>query len=66
MGVSFYCDVDENGKIIESLIGDRIIPMKQYDYFFYITGKSLETVLQELPNYRVVDRELVFEPSPNE
>jgi hypothetical protein len=55
-----FCNADTNGKIIESLVGDRVIPLKQYDYFFYI-NKDTETVLQEIPNYKIINRELTLE-----
>jgi hypothetical protein len=58
MGILLFCDVDENGNIIESIVGERIIPLRQYDYFFFITGKNTETVLSELPNYTIVNGEL--------
>jgi hypothetical protein len=57
-GVLLFCNIDGSGKIIDSLLGDRVIPTKQYDYFFYIAGKDTETVLNELPNYSVVNGEL--------
>jgi hypothetical protein len=55
-----FCDVDENGKIIDSLLGDRIIPMKQYDYFFYLMD-DIEFVAQNIANYRVVNGQLTLE-----
>jgi hypothetical protein len=55
-----FCDVDADGKITESLSGDRVIPMKQYDYFFYLID-DVETVNQNIPNYRVVNGQLTLE-----
>jgi hypothetical protein len=55
-----FCDVDENGKIVDSLIGDKVIPTKQYGYFFFLTD-DVETVVQNIPNYRVVDGLLTLE-----
>lgn len=60
MGVLLFCDVDENGKITESIVGERIIPMRQYDYFFYL-NEDVETVSQNIPNYRVVNGQLKLE-----
>ena len=60
MGVLFFCDVDEEGKILDSLIGVRVIPMRQYNYFFYLID-NYETVLQKLPNYKVIDGQLTQE-----
>lgn len=61
MGILLFCDVDENGKIIESIAGERIMPSKQYDYFFYIIGSDIETITQNIPNYRVVNGQLTLE-----
>ncbi|WP_141431894.1 hypothetical protein [Bacillus sp. 03113] len=58
MGVLLFCDVDGNGKITESIVGARVVPMKQYDYFFYIADKDAGTVVQGIPDYRIVDGEL--------
>jgi hypothetical protein len=55
-----FCDVDANGKIIDSLLGVRIIPMKQYDYFFYLQ-EDVEIVVKNIPNYKVVDGQLTLE-----
>jgi hypothetical protein len=55
-----FCDVDGEGKIIDSLIGERIIPMKQYDYFFYLMD-DVETVASNIPNYRIVNGQLTLE-----
>lgn len=63
-GVLLFCDVDENGKLVESFVGERIIPMKQYDYFFFLT-EDVEIVGQNIPNYRVVDGQLKLTDAPN-
>lgn len=55
-----YCDVDYQGKIVDSLLGDRIIPLKQYDHFFYLT-EEIDTVVRNLPNYRIVNGQLTIE-----
>lgn len=60
MGVLLFCNVDEDGWITDSIFGDRVIPMRQYDYFFYLADKNTETVAAELPGYRVVDRQLML------
>jgi hypothetical protein len=60
MGVLLFCDVDENGKIIESLVGQRVIPMKQWGHFFYLMDET-ETVVNNIPNYRVVNGQLILE-----
>jgi hypothetical protein len=63
MGVLLFCNVDADGVITESLFGARVIPMQQYDYFFYIADKDEAMVAEELPKYRVVDRQLVLSES---
>jgi hypothetical protein len=60
MGVLLFCDADEQGKIIESLVGERIIPMKQYQHFFYLR-ENVEDVALNIPNYRIIDGQLTLE-----
>jgi hypothetical protein len=60
MGTLLFCDVDQEGKITESIQGEKIIPMKQYDYFFYLMD-DVETVASNIPNYRVVNGQLTLE-----
>lgn len=60
MGILLFCDIDENGKITDSLYGERVIPMKQYDYFFYLQ-EEVETVGANIPNYRVINGQLTLE-----
>lgn len=60
MSVLLFCDVDENGKILESYIGERIIPMKQYDHFFFL-NEDEETVVSNIANYRVINGQLTLE-----
>jgi hypothetical protein len=61
LGVLLYCNVDVDGLITDSIFGERVIPMRQYDYFFYLVDKETETVAAELPRYRIVDRQLILE-----
>jgi hypothetical protein len=58
-----FCNVDEEGNIIDSLFGDRVIPLKQYDYFFYLTDE-VDTVAQNIPNYKVVNDRLTLAYAP--
>jgi hypothetical protein len=60
MWTLLFCNADEAGVITSSLIGDKVVPVEQYDYFFFIPSKSPETVVEELPNYRIVNRELTL------
>jgi hypothetical protein len=60
MGVLLFCDVDQEGKIIESYVGERIIPMKQYDYFFFL-NEDVEVVTANIPNYTVINGQLTLE-----
>jgi hypothetical protein len=55
-----FCDVDDEGRIIDSLLGDRIIPLRQYAYFFYLQ-ENVETVISNVPNYRIVNGQLTLE-----
>jgi hypothetical protein len=64
MGFLFFCNVDSEGNIVESISGEKIIPMKQYDYFFYVTGKDYDTFLRELASYKVINGQLTLETSP--
>jgi len=59
-GVILFCDHDEEGKIIDSLTGERVIPQRQYMCFFYLVGTTTEQVLANIPNYRVVNGELTL------
>jgi hypothetical protein len=52
-----FCDVDEDGNVVDSLLGDRVIPMRQYHHFFYLL-EDVEIVLQKIPTYRVINGEL--------
>ncbi|MDQ1003956.1 hypothetical protein QFZ28_004356 [Neobacillus niacini] len=55
-----FCDVDENGKIVDSIMGERVIPMRQYHHFFFLAETS-EIVAQNILNYRVVNGQLTLE-----
>ncbi|WP_141432411.1 hypothetical protein [Bacillus sp. 03113] len=57
-GVLLFCNTDMEGKIIDSLVGERVIPLQQFDHFFFISEKDLETVKQELPQYRIIDNQI--------
>jgi hypothetical protein len=58
-----FCDVDENGKIVDSIMGERVIPMRQYHYFFFLV-ESPVIVAQNIPNYIVVNGELTLPDAP--
>lgn len=45
-----YCNVDEDGEIVEAILGPSIIPDKQYDYFFYSSDKG---VYNDITQYKV-------------
>ena len=42
-----FCNTDEEGNITESLKGERVVPNRQYDHFFYMQDDI------EVSNYRV-------------
>lgn len=50
-----FCNVDDEGNIIEGISGINIIPGKQYDYFFYREENDKIDMLK----YKVEDRRLV-------
>jgi hypothetical protein len=58
-----FCDVDQEGSITDSLIGDRVIPMKQYDFFFYLS-EEVNSVTENISNYRVVNGQLTLTDAP--
>ncbi|WHY01882.1 hypothetical protein [Neobacillus sp. DY30] len=58
-----FCDVDDDGKIVDSLLGDRVIPMRQYQYFFYLQ-EDVEIVIQNIPNYKVLNGQLTLSYAP--
>lgn len=55
--IQIYCDVDENGNIIDALMGERIIPDRQYDFFFMVTDAE---IMKNIDKYKVINRELVL------
>ncbi len=59
MGYLVFCDVNQQGNIIESLIGKHVIPDRQYDCFFYTMD---EGVMEDITLYKVdmETRELVL------
>lgn len=59
MSVLLFCDVNSEGRITESFAGVRIVPSKQYDHFFYL-NEDVEVVTQNIPNYQVIDGNLVL------
>ncbi|MBT2682666.1 hypothetical protein [Bacillus sp. ISL-37] len=50
MNILVYCDTDNDGNIIDALIGANIIPSRQYDYFFFSTDAG---VLEDIAQYKV-------------
>jgi hypothetical protein len=48
--IQFYCDVDENGNIIDAIAGEMIIPERQYDYFFMLDSWDIPN---NIDNYKV-------------
>ncbi|WP_342045910.1 hypothetical protein [Bacillus sp. OTU530] len=60
MAVLLFCNTDEEGNLTASLVGERVIPLQQYSHFFFIDDKDLETVKQELTNYKVINQKLIL------
>ena len=50
-----FCNVDEDGNIYEGVVGNNIVPNKQYDYFSYLGEERID----DLMKYKVIDGELV-------
>lgn len=50
MNYLLFCNVDENGNIIDSFSGVNIIPSKQYEYFFLTQDKG---VVEDISKYKV-------------
>ncbi|MGE6370657.1 hypothetical protein ACQKDB_16135 [Planococcus kocurii] len=42
--IQLYCNVDDNGEIMQSFIGLNIIPGESYDFFFLISGEQAENI----------------------
>ncbi|RDW18048.1 hypothetical protein CWR48_10615 [Oceanobacillus arenosus] len=51
-----YVDVDENGVITDAEIGKRIIPSKEFRYFFITEDEEMLTYPEK---FKVIDNELV-------
>jgi hypothetical protein len=58
-----FCDIADDGKIIDSLLGDRVIPMRQYQYFFYLQ-EDVEIVIKNISRYRVINGQLTLTDAP--
>lgn len=53
--IQLYCNIDDDGNIVEVLTGQHIMPTKEFDEFFMI-DKQQEL---NLSKYKVEDRKLV-------
>jgi 5S rRNA maturation endonuclease (ribonuclease M5) len=53
--ILIFADVDENGEFIEAAMGQRIVPNRQYQHFFFVDRYVQDTI----ENYKVVNGELV-------
>ncbi len=49
-------DVDEQGNIILALVGTRVVPDKEYDYYFEREDIDVDTFTVD---YKVINGELV-------
>jgi hypothetical protein len=49
-----YADTDEEGNITEALAGPRVIPDKQYQYFFFLTSEI------DLFDYKIINGKLTL------
>jgi hypothetical protein len=53
--VLIFADTLDNGEFLEVIMGQRIIPGRQYQHFFYVD----RYVQDSIENYKVVNGELV-------
>lgn len=49
-----FCNADEEGVIYDGVVGNNIVPDKQYDYFFYLGEEGID----DLMKYKVIDGKL--------
>lgn len=49
-GTIIFADINEEGDIKDALVGKRILPDRQYDYFFYVE----QEVSENIDDYKVV------------
>ncbi len=59
MSVLLFCNVDTEGKITDSAVGEYVVPQQPFEYEFTLETNG-ETILQNIPRYRVVNRELIL------
>lgn len=50
MGYLVFCDVNDEGEIVDSFSGVNIIPSRQYDYFFFTFDSG---VMEDISKYKV-------------
>lgn len=43
-----FCNTDEEGNVTDALQGERVVPAKQYDHFFY-----MQEDIEDVSQYRV-------------
>lgn len=56
-----YCDVDEQGNIIDAFYGTNIIPSRQYDYYFFTEDKDIANNLMKY-YVNIETRQLTLRP----
>lgn len=60
MTVLLCCNVNEDGKITDSAVGEWVIPQESFDYNFSFEDMNVLTVLRNIPRYRVTNGELTL------
>ena len=50
-----FCNTDKEGNINDGIVGNNIVPDKQYDYFFYLGNEGVDDLME----YKVEKGELV-------
>lgn len=57
MEIHFYCNVDSEGKIINSVSGESIVVEENtFDYHFVLNTWD---IINDIENYQVIDNKLV-------
>lgn len=48
-----FCNTNDNGDIQEILQGERVVPARQYDFFFYLNKETDAETIAHLDDYKV-------------
>lgn len=48
-----FCNTNEQGEITGSLQGERVLPDRQFDFFFYLDKQADAEIIANLDDYKV-------------